>query len=53
MVRHAYQDGPQRVTVRGQDAVVIMSVEEFRAARSGEASGTFRRIHAGPASRSA
>ncbi len=29
VVRHAREDGPQRVTVRGQDAVVIMSVEEF------------------------
>jgi prevent-host-death family protein len=29
VVRHARQDGPQRVTVRGHDAVVIMSVEEF------------------------
>ncbi len=29
VVRHAREEGPQRVTVRGQDAVVIMSVEEF------------------------
>lgn len=29
VVRHARHDGPQRVTVRGQDAVVVMSVEEF------------------------
>lgn len=29
MVRQAREDGPQRVTVRGQDAVVVMSVEEF------------------------
>ena len=29
VVRHARKDGPQRVTVRGQDAVVVMSVEEF------------------------
>jgi len=29
VVRHARQDGPQRVTVRGHDAVVVMSVEEF------------------------
>jgi prevent-host-death family protein len=29
VVRHACEDGPQRVTVRGQDAVVVMSVEEF------------------------
>jgi len=24
VVRHAREDGPQRVTVRGQDAVVVM-----------------------------
>ena len=29
VVRHAREDGPQRVTVRGHDAVVSMSVEEF------------------------
>jgi antitoxin Phd len=29
VVRHARQDGPQRVSVRGHDAVVVMSVEEF------------------------
>lgn len=29
VVRHACQDRPQRVTVRGHDAVVVMSVEEF------------------------
>ena len=29
VVRHAREDGPQRVTVRGRDAVVIMSAEEF------------------------
>jgi prevent-host-death family protein len=29
VVRHAREQGPQRVTVRGNDAVVIMSVEEF------------------------
>ena len=29
VVRHARKDSPQRVTVRGQDAVVVMSVEEF------------------------
>ena len=29
VVRHARQSGPQRVTVRGHDAVVVMSVEEF------------------------
>jgi prevent-host-death family protein len=29
VVRYAREDGPQRVSVRGQDAVVVMSVEEF------------------------
>ena len=29
VVRHAREEGPQRVTVRGQDAVIVMSVEEF------------------------
>ncbi len=29
VVRQARKDGPQRVTVRGHDAVVVMSVEEF------------------------
>lgn len=29
VVRRAREDGPQRVTVRGHDAVVVMSVEQF------------------------
>lgn len=29
VVRHAREQGPQRVSVRGHDAVVVMSVEEF------------------------
>ena len=29
VVRRARSDGPQRVTVRGKDAVVVVSVEEF------------------------
>lgn len=29
VVRQAREDGPQRVSVRGHDAVVILSVEEF------------------------
>ena len=29
VVRRARESGPQRVTVRGQEAVVVMSVEEF------------------------
>ena len=29
VVRQAREEGPQRVSVRGRDAVVVMSVEEF------------------------
>jgi antitoxin Phd len=29
VVRQARTEGPQRVSVRGHDAVVVMSVEEF------------------------
>lgn len=29
VVRSAREKGPQRVTVRGQDAVVVLSVEDF------------------------
>lgn len=29
VVRHAREEGPQRVSVRGHDAVVVMSIEEF------------------------
>lgn len=29
VVRHAREDGPQHVTARGRDAVVVMSAEEF------------------------
>jgi len=29
LVRHAREDGPQRVTVRGKDAVVVISADEF------------------------
>lgn len=29
VVRHAREYGPQRVTVRGHDAVIVISVEEF------------------------
>lgn len=29
VVRHARSEGPQRVSVRGRDAVVIVSAEEF------------------------
>ncbi|MBB3611733.1 type II toxin-antitoxin system Phd/YefM family antitoxin [Rhizobium sp. BK602] len=29
VVRHARDDGPQRVSVRGREAVVIMSVEDY------------------------
>ncbi|MEZ2222136.1 type II toxin-antitoxin system Phd/YefM family antitoxin [Rhizobium sp. RCC_161_2] len=29
VVRHARDDGPQRVSVRGREAVVIISVEDY------------------------
>ncbi|MDL2401790.1 type II toxin-antitoxin system Phd/YefM family antitoxin [Rhizobium mayense] len=29
LVRHARDEGPQRVSVRGREAVVIMSVEDY------------------------
>jgi prevent-host-death family protein len=29
LVRQAREQGPQRVTVRGQDAVVVLSVDEY------------------------
>jgi len=29
VVRHALAEGPQRVSVRGRDTVVILSIEEF------------------------
>ena len=29
VVRRAHSEGPQRVTVRGRDAVVVVAVEEF------------------------
>lgn len=33
VVRHAQTNGPQRVTLHGQDAAVIVSAEEFDRAR--------------------
>ncbi|TAI59706.1 type II toxin-antitoxin system Phd/YefM family antitoxin [Bradyrhizobium sp. Leo170] len=41
VVRHAREDGPQRVTVRGQDAVVVMSVEEFERLAPGKPRAPF------------
>jgi prevent-host-death family protein len=40
LVRRVHSEGPQHVTVRGRDEVVVISVEEFRRLkgdRSGEA----------------
>lgn len=34
LVRRAQSDGPQRVTVRGRDAVVVVAAEEFDRLRS-------------------
>lgn len=36
VVRHARSEGPQRVSVRGRDAVVVVSVEEFDRLAPGE-----------------
>jgi prevent-host-death family protein len=33
LVRHALDDGPQVVTLRGEEAVVVISVQEFRRLR--------------------
>lgn len=30
LVRRVHRDGPQRVTVRGRDEVVVVSADEFR-----------------------
>jgi antitoxin Phd len=39
VVRRARSQGPQRVTVRGKDAVVIVSAEEFERLRGPERTG--------------
>lgn len=36
VVRRAHSEGPQRVTVRGRDSVVIISVEELEALTKAE-----------------
>jgi prevent-host-death family protein len=33
LVRHALDEGPQVVTLRGEEAVVVISVQEFRRLR--------------------
>lgn len=38
LVRRVHSEGPQRVTVRGREEVVILSAEEFRRLK-GERSG--------------
>ena len=38
LVRRAHSDGPQHVTVRGRDEVVVMAAEQFRRIK-GERSG--------------
>ena len=40
LVRLARQAGPQRVTVRGRDAVVVVASEEYDRLRHPEAGGT-------------
>jgi antitoxin Phd len=39
IVRRARSEGPQRVTVRGEDAVVVVSAEEFERMRGPERTG--------------
>jgi antitoxin Phd len=39
VVRRARSEGPQRVTVRGEDAVVVVSAEEFERMRGPERTG--------------
>jgi antitoxin Phd len=39
VVRRARSEGPQRVTVRGEDAVVVVSAEEFERMRGSERTG--------------
>lgn len=41
VVRQAREDGPQRVSVRGRDAVVVMSVEEFERLAPGQPRAPF------------
>jgi prevent-host-death family protein len=47
LVERALADGPQIVTRRGRDAVVVLSIDEYRRLRSGEPD--FKRfLRAGP-----
>jgi antitoxin Phd len=39
VVRRARSEGPQRVTVRGEDAAVVVSAEEFERMRGPERTG--------------
>ena len=41
VVRHAREEGPQRVSVRGHDVVVVMSVEEFERLMPGKPRAPF------------
>ena len=45
LVRRAHSEGPQRVTVRGKDAVVIISVEELKRLLPQEKKSPLRRVH--------
>ena len=39
VVRKAQEEGPQRVTVHGREAVVILSVDEYQRLNGGEPTG--------------
>lgn len=42
LVRQAIDDGPQVVTRRGEDAVVVVSIEQYRRLRRRHAGGDFK-----------
>jgi prevent-host-death family protein len=47
LVRQAREHGPQRVTVRGQDAVVVLSVDEYARLAPAASAGTLAELFAG------
>jgi prevent-host-death family protein len=51
VVRLARQAGPQRVTVRGRDAVVVVSSEEYDSLRHPETGAALLRAMADPRAR--
>ena len=48
LLRHAREQGPQRITVRGQDAAVVLSIQDYdRLTRSQHADNWVDRFRAG------